>query len=299
MPDPLSNVADPLARGDALSDVLEMIHLRGGEVRPVREDGRRAVRHAAGSRLLHLVETGDVDLRISGGERVRVGTGDLALLARGRPHALHPSEGAAWLSGSFLVEEKVAAPLLAVLPAVIVIRGGEEGLDWLPLSARLLASEVVEPRAGAQVMVSRILDLLFIQALRAWAARGEMVGPGWLTATLDPQVGRAVRAMHLRPEEPWTVDRLAALAALSRAAFASRFGRLAGESPGRYLQRLRLARAADRLASTREPAGSIGRAVGYASEAAFSRAFAREYGAAPRAWRAAHEAGAAGGRVEP
>lgn len=293
MLDPLANIADPLAPGDALSDVLEMIHLRGGEVRPVGEDGRRAVRHPVGSRVLHLVEKGEVELRIGGGERVRVGAGDLVLLARGRPHALHPGEGATWLSGSFLVEEKVAAPLLAVLPAVIVIRGAEEGLDWLPLSARLLGVEVVEPRAGSQVMVSRILDLLFIQALRAWAARGEMVGPGWLTAALDPQVGRAVRAMHLRPEEPWTVDRLAALAALSRAAFASRFGRLAGESPGRYLQRLRLARAADRLATTKESAGSIGRAVGYASEAAFSRAFAREYGAAPRAWRAGS------GRVEP
>lgn len=297
MPDPLEYIADPLEKGDALSDVLDMIHLRGGAVAAAREDGRRAVRHRAGARVLHLVENGEVELRIGdGGERVALGPGDLGLLARGRAHALHPGEGATWLSGSFLVEESVAAPLLAVLPSVIVIRGTEQGLDWLPLSARLLAVEVTDPRAGSQVMVSRILDLLFIQALRTWADRGAVAGPGWLTAALDPQVGRAVKVMHRRPEEQWTVDRLAALSAMSRAAFAARFGRLAGEPPGRYLQRLRLARAADRLATTRESAGSIGRAVGYSSEAAFSRAFAREYGAAPRAWRAAR---AAGGRVEP
>ncbi|GAA4098305.1 cupin domain-containing protein [Nocardioides kongjuensis] len=297
MPDPLPYIADPLAAGDALSDVLEMIHLRGGEVEAVHADGRRAVRHRPGSRVLHLVETGEAELRVDdGGPRVGLRAGDLALLARGRAHALHPGPDATWLSGSFAVEERVAAPLLAVLPTVIVIRGDEEGLDWLPLSARLLGVEVAEPRAGSQVMVSRILDLLFIQALRTWAARGEVAGAGWLTAALDPQVGRALKVMHRRPEDPWTVDRLADLAAMSRAAFAARFGRLAGESPGRYLQRLRLARAADRLTTTREPAGSIGRSVGYSSEAAFSRAFAREYGTAPRAWRAAREAD---GRVEP
>jgi transcriptional regulator GlxA family with amidase domain len=137
--------------------------------------------------------------------------------------------------------------------------------------------------------VSRILDLLFIQALRAWSALDGPLDPGWLTAALDRPLGPAMRAIHRHPERPWSVEELAELASLSRAAFSARFVRLVGEPPGRHLGRLRLARAADRLATTSEPVGSIGRAVGYASEAAFSRAFTREYGIAPRQWRAARK----------
>lgn len=272
---------------DALSAVLEMIHLRGADVTSVREEGRRVVRHPRGDRVLHLVVTGTVELRTGdGATSVEVAAGDLALMARGGAHRLHPGPGAQWLSGRFLVDEGLAAPVLAVLPPAVLVRAAE-GPDWLPLCARLLAVEVGDPRPGSHVMVSRILDLLFIQALRAWSAQQSAGagGSGWLVAALDHQLGPALTAIHLRPEHPWTVDQLADLAMLSRAAFAARFGRLVGEPPGRYLQRIRLARAAELLTTTTDPVGAIGRAVGYASEAAFSRAFSREHGTGPRAWR--------------
>lgn len=294
MPDSLRNYAVPLDSSmDALSDVLEMIHLRGDGVARVSAGRGHEERHRSGARMLHVVEAGSVALRHDvpggGGERVVLEAGDLALMARGAAHRLRPAAvvpdtgEATWLSGSFLVEEHVAVPLLEALPPAVVIRG--RGLEWLPLSAHLLGVEISEPTAGSKVMVSRILDLLFIQALRAWAADGGPVGPGWLTAALDRPLGPALRAMHRSPEAPWTVDRLAALCTLSRAAFAARFTRLVGESPGRYLQRLRLARAADLLATTPDSSAAISRAVGYASEAAFSRAFTKEYGTGPRAWR--------------
>ncbi len=156
-----------------------------------------------------------------------------------------------------------------------------------PVGAGLLAAEIADPSAGPRAMASRLLDLLFIKALRAWSdADGAGGSPGRLTAALDRSLGPALWAIHRHPEQPWTVEELAGLASLSRAAFAARFTRLAGDPPARYLARLRLTRAADRIATTTEPVGAIGKALGYESEAAFSRAFAREYGTAPRDWRA-------------
>ena len=290
MTDPLGNYAAPLdASVDALSDVLDLIHLQGGELTAVRAVDGRQIRHRAGQRLVHIVEQGPLDLEVAGGERHRLGVGDLALLATGAAHRFSSPAGAVWMSGRFLVEETAAAPLLAVLPPAIVLRSSEERFDWLRLAVTLLAAEIADPSAGSRVMVSRLLDLLFIRTLRAWSALDGAPDPGRLTGALDRLLGPAIRAVHRHPERPWSVAELAGLASLSRAAFAARFTRLVGEPPGRYLARLRLAGAADRLATTTEPVGSIGKAVGYTSEAAFSRAFAREYGTAPRAWRAARQ----------
>ena len=290
MTDPLGNYAAPLdASVDALSDVLDLIHLQGGELTVTRAAEGRQVRHGAGQRLLYLVEQGPLVLEVAGGEPKQLGTGDLVLLATGAAHRLSSPVGGVWMSGRFLVEENAAAPLLAVLPPAIVIRSSEGRFDWLPLAASLLAAEIADPSAGSRVMVSRMLDLLFILTLRAWSALGTASDPGWLTGALDRELGPALRAVHRHPERPWPVAELAGLASLSRAAFAARFTRLVGEPPGRYLAGLRLARAADQLVTTSEPVGSIGKAVGYTSEAAFSRAFAREYGTAPRTWRAARQ----------
>ncbi|MBL0886231.1 cupin domain-containing protein [Myceligenerans indicum] len=276
------------ASGDALSDVLELIRLRGDDLAVVRSGDRFEARHHTGERMLHIVEQGPVQLDVEGeGELPRLERGDLVLLATGATHRMRVPDGGAWMSGRFLVEENTAAPLLAVLPPAVVIRGSDEGLEWLPLTAGVLAAESAEPTAGSRAMVSRLLDLLFILALRTWAELDDAPHPGWLTAALDRQLGPALTAMHRHPERPWTVEALAARASLSRAAFAARFVRLVGEPPARHLARLRLARAADLLATTSDPVGAVGRTVGFTSEAAFSRAFAREHGTPPREWRAA------------
>lgn len=274
---------------DALSDVLDLIRLRGEALRAEPASGSGVVRHAAGERLLHAVHEGVLRVGLVGGPTYELGPGDTILLAAGCAHELERSADASWLSGRFVVEESVAAPLLATLPEAVLLHGTDPGLEWLPIGVGILAEEVADPTAGSRVMVSRLLELLFIKTLRAWAAEGGAGGdPGLLTAALDRPLGPALRAIHRRPEHPWAVADLAALASMSRAGFAARFTRLLGEPPARYLARLRLARATDLLVSTDEPVGAIGRAVGYESEAAFSRAFAREYGVAPRAWRNAH-----------
>jgi AraC-like DNA-binding protein len=277
---------------DALSDVLDLIQLRGEALTVVRAEGAADVHHQASERLAHLVEQGPVDVTTSSGEQVRLDSGDMVLLATGVTHRLRSTGTVAWLSGRFFVEEKSAAPLLAVLPPVIVIRAAELELPWLPLASQLMSLELGDPSAGSRVMVSRLLDLVFIRALRTWAAgSATKAHPGWLTGALDRPLGPALRAIHRNPELPWPVEELAELASMSRAAFAGRFTQLVGEPPGRYIARLRLARAADLLAMTTETVGTIGRSVGYESEAAFSRAFAREFGSAPRDWRSSSRLG--------
>ncbi len=288
--DPIAPTASHLdVSVDALSDVLDLIRLRGEALTIVRADRAADVHHQDSERLAHMVEHGPVEVTTSSGEQVQLESGDMVLLATGMTHRLRSTDGAAWLSGRFHVEENAAASLLAVLPPVIVIRGADLELPWLSLASQLMSMELGDPSAGSRVMVSRLLDLVFIRALRTWAAGdASEAHPGWLTGALDRPLGPALRAIHRNPELPWPVEELAELASMSRAAFAARFTQLVGYPPGRYVARLRLDRAADLLAATTETIGTIGKSVGYESEAAFSRAFAREFGSAPRDWRSAH-----------
>jgi AraC-like DNA-binding protein len=148
----------------------------------------------------------------------------------------------------------------------------------------MLMRENTSPSQGSAVMISRILDLLFIQVLRAWAT-GPDAAPGWLTGAMDPVIGQAIAAIHANPRHPWTVERLAGKSNLSRSAFAERFARRAGRPLGTYIAELRLASAADLLLDTTQPISAIASDVGYESEAAFSRAFSRRYGMPPSRWR--------------
>ncbi|WP_211767135.1 AraC family transcriptional regulator [Kutzneria sp. CA-103260] len=272
---------------DALSDLLQTVHLQGDGIVRSATDHPRRDRHPAGTRMLHVVERGAVHLDFptaSATDPIDLGPGDMALLARGEEHVVR-ADDAGWVTGTFLVDHLVADPLLTVLPAAVVIRAGSPNGSWAALGLELMISEVSAPGPGSRVMLSRLLDLLFIRSLRVWASSGLQASPGWLTAAMDPIVGPVLSAIHRDPTRDWSVDDLAALAALSRSAFATRFTALLGQSPGAYVQRQRLDRAAHLLASTTEPAGRIAARVGYTSEAAFSRAFARAYGEPPRTWR--------------
>lgn len=269
---------------DALSDVLEAIRLRGAGVS--RGEGLRAhVAYAQGARLVHLVGHGPVELDLPGASAaVRLGPGDMAVMARGQEHVVSSASDASWLTCHFDVEVTLADRFLHVLPPCIVVRADQTTGAWLPLSYDLLLMELDGRRPGSRVMVSRILDLLFVHTLRAWASQGD-VQPGWLTGALDPAVGPVLAALHRTLGQSWSVDGMARLAGLSRSAFAGRFTARVGQSPAAYLAERRLDHAADLLASSVESVHRIGAAVGYTSQAAFSRAFHRRFGASPQQWR--------------
>jgi transcriptional regulator GlxA family with amidase domain len=184
------------------------------------------------------------------------------------------------------VESGRAHPILGALPAVLVINGSDgRPVPWLAATLELLSAEIASDAPGAEEVVSRLADVLLAQALRvALTERASSDGAG-LGALADPHVGASIELIHAEPERSWTVEDLACEVALSRSAFASRFRRLVGESPKRYITRARLAHAAALLCSTEAPLAEIAPRAGYASEHSFGKAFKRSFGVAPGVYR--------------
>jgi transcriptional regulator GlxA family with amidase domain len=145
---------------------------------------------------------------------------------------------------------------------------------------------MAQPSPGAEVVVNRLADILFIQCVRAHIAlNSEKCKGGLLRAIFDPQIGAALRAMHEKVENPWTVETLAAAAGMSRSAFALRFKEILGETPLEYLTNWRMYKATGFLQERDKKLFDIAKSVGYESDAAFSKAFRRVIGIAPRQYR--------------
>ena len=305
--DPLEEAALGLDADGQPHDLLSEL------LRSVRLSGERMVAYAplrtfsigfADAGSLHIIEAGELALRIDGDPHVEhVSCGDVVLLPRGDTHHISDAgnradaiaragaagndvpEPARWLCGMFTIGDPQASHLLASLPAVIILRGarGPE-LEGLEVARRMLVFEMQSPSQGSAVMVARILDLIFIQILRAWAA-GTDAEPNWLAGALDPQTGLALSAIHRDPGHDWTVEELARACNLSRSAFAARFVARVGKPPATYLVHVRLDAATGLLRDTSIPVTVIAKKVGYTSEAAFSRAFKHRYGTPPARWR--------------
>jgi AraC-like DNA-binding protein len=291
---------------DLLSELLASVHLRGERIAEYTPHGAFSIMFA-GSGTLHIIESGELEIGLDGDERSeRLRRGDVILLPRGDAHHMttmkqraahrlagrervgdtsHEAEPVRWLCGTFMIGDSEASHLLASLPAVIMLRGARDReLEWLEVSRRMLLIEMRSPTQGSVVMIARILDLLFIQILRAWAA-GQDATPNWLAGALDPQLGPALSAIHTDPRHDWSVEDLARSCSLSRSAFAERFVARVGKPPASDLAHVRLDAAATLLRDTPTPVGLVADKVGYTSEAAFSRAFRNRYGKPPSRWR--------------
>src|ERR1700722_5090599 len=190
------------------------------------------------------------------------------------------------ISGWFRFGQMSVKPLKRLLPELILIKADQAQTLALHATLQLLASEMAEPAPGSEVMVNRLADILFIQCVRAHiASSSENCKSGWLRAIFDPKIGAALKAMHERVENPWTVGSLAAEAGMSRSAFAVRFRELLEESPLEYLTSCRMHKAAGLLQERDRKLFEVAKSVGYHSDAAFSKAFKRVLGAAPREYR--------------
>jgi AraC-like DNA-binding protein len=290
---------------DLLSELLRTVRLSGERIVAYAPPPTFSVSFADIG-TLHIIEAGELALRAEGDPHVEyVSRGDVILLPRGDQHHIsdaggraHPSlrspdlkqdapgpESARWLCGTFTIGDPQASHLLASLPAMIILRGDRgPALEGLEVARRMLLVEMQSPSQGSAVMVARILDLIFIQILRAWAA-GADAEPNWLAGALDPEIGPALRAIHRDPGHDWSVEKLARSCSLSRSAFAARFAARVGRPPATYLAHVRLDTATDLLRDTSLPVTLIAENVGYTSEAAFSRAFRHRYGTPPARWR--------------
>jgi AraC-like DNA-binding protein len=142
-------------------------------------------------------------------------------------------------------------------------------------------------KPGAEPIITRLSDILFIQAVRAYADTVSEEEPNWFAAAADPNIGEAIANIHRMPENNWTVEKLALSSGMSRSAFAGRFTKLVGEPPLRYLSRWRMHKAIELIQENRMTTAEIASLVGYESEAAFSKAFKKLNGRGPGAFRRA------------
>ncbi|HXI01838.1 MAG TPA: AraC family transcriptional regulator [Candidatus Saccharimonadales bacterium] len=178
-------------------------------------------------------------------------------------------------------------PLLAALPRVLHVPGATLGPDsWVASFLRAAVAESNKRRPGGEAVLERMSEMLFVEVLRRYVDSLPADQTGWLAGMRDPSVGRALALLHERPEAPWTLERLAEEAAMSRSTLHERFVRFIGQPPMQYLAQWRMQVAARYLSDSNAKIIEVALGVGYESEAAFSRAFKRAVGVAPGAWRA-------------
>jgi AraC-like DNA-binding protein len=177
---------------------------------------------------------------------------------------------------------------LAGLPLIKINLRGDPGGAWLESSVRHLVSQAGSQRPGHAVLLAKMAEALFIESLRRYMEQLPSGQTGWLAAARDPVVGAALAALHRRPSHHWTLEGLAAECAASRSVVAERFIRYLGEPPLTYLARWRLQLAVRLLQTTRKTVLQVAGEVGYDSEAAFNRAFKREFGIPPGQFRKAN-----------
>jgi len=193
--------------------------------------------------------------------------------------------------GGMQFENGITNPLLAVLPSLLHVKATKQGgRSWLRLTLKHVLEELNSGGAGAAEVVTRLADILFIQAVRSYfEENADSTEFGWLAAVRDEQVGKALALLHAHPTEPWTIASLARRVALSRSAFAEKFTELIGEPPLRYLTRLRINTAARRLRANHDKLNAIAAAAGYESVTAFTRAFRRHMGMTPGEYRSGRQ----------
>ena len=211
-----------------------------------------------------------------------------AVLAR-RPRQLAYGGGGATtrlVCGYLACDARLARMLLAGLPPVVRVnvRGSNAGV-WLEASVRYALAEARSPRPGGAGVLSKLSEVLFIEVLRLYMNEQAEGRTGWLAGVGDRIVGAALNALHKSPAHAWTLEELARTANTSRSVLAERFQQLVGSSPMQYLTQWRMLLASNLLSRSNAPLASIAQDVGYQTDTAFSRAFRREYGAPPAAWR--------------
>lgn len=192
----------------------------------------------------------------------------------------------------FLGSDLPQSALIGLLPSILKIDAADGASeDWIKSTFQFAARELAAGQTNSPLILAKLAELLFMEAVRRYLSSQPPSANTFAAGMHDPLVGRALGLLHGQIARRWTTDDLARELALSRSAFAERFTRAVGEPPMRYLARQRFEQASLQLKESADPIARIAYSVGYESEEAFSRAFRREYGVPPAAWRRAHIAG--------
>lgn len=307
-----------LQPADPLGEALHFLRMSGSYYARCEFSAPWALELPAfpGTLMFHVVTSGSCTLVVPGAEPRTLRPGGLALVPHGQGHRLE-SEATAPGIGLFEVPREEVSDryellridgggdpvtlicgvvrfdhpagryLMGILPRLIVLDSDTPlQQEWLQSTVRLMAHEARTLLPGGETVITRLADVLVIQAIRSWLEGDPEARAGWLGAMRDPQIGRAINHIHRSPGQEWTVARLAHEVAMSRSAFSARFTNLVGEPPMQYVARWRMLVARSMLAEGTAALAEIADKLGYRSEAAFSRAFKRETGMSPGAARA-------------
>ncbi len=264
--------------------------------------------------IFHLVTEGDCWVELGAMPPLHLTAGDAVIFPQGDAHRMGSQPGLPPASGARLHEvlarrprmlayggggattklvcgylacdARLARMLLAGLPPIVKVgvRGSTAGA-WLEASLRYALVEARSPRPGGQGVLAKLAEVLFIEVLRIHMNAQAEGRTGWLAGVNDRVVGAALRALHAEPARPWSLEELARLAGTSRSVLAERFPLLVGQTPMQYLAHWRMLLASNLLTHSNAPLARIAEEVGYQTDTAFSRAFRREYGMPPAAWR--------------
>jgi AraC-like DNA-binding protein len=309
---------------DTLSDVLRVLRLSGSyfyiveggdrwcvATAPARELRPRVLPEAEHLVPYHILSEGTCWGGLPGGPRVRMQPGDVLLFPRGDEHVMssHEHDGvgtdrmrqapapypemvrvgdgerdSVLMCGFLGCDATPFNPLLSSLPPMLHMPRVGDG--WLSTLPSQVLREWSNPRSGSATVLTRLAEVMFIEVLREYMATVDAGHGGWLAALKDPVAGAALACLHERPADDWTIAALAKQVGASRSVVAERFAAVVGLPPMQYLAKWRVQLAADLLRGSTLKVAAIGARVGYESEAAFSRAFKRETGESPAAWRA-------------
>jgi AraC-like DNA-binding protein len=270
--------------------------------------------------LYHLVIEGGALIELANGQFLELAPGDVVIFPHGDAHHMSSGKGATrpfpnyginakirsrdlsplraggagetsrFVCGYMTCDPCLSRPLLNGLPPVfkVNIRTDRSG-HWLESSIMHLVEEAASGRVGSEAMLAKLSEALFVDTLRRYVAGLPEQQMGWLTGARDPIVGKSLGLLHSRVAHPWTIADLADEVGISRSALVERFTRYLAEPPMTYLTRWRLHLAARSLERTSRGVAEIAADVGYESEAAFNRAFKREFGQPPGRYRNDHK----------
>jgi len=198
-------------------------------------------------------------------------------------------EVARFVCGFMVCDPLLCRPILQSLPQAfkVNLRTDRSG-QWLEKTLLHLVEEAASENAGSEAVLAKMSEALFVDTLRRYLASLPEQEVGWLAAARDPIIGKSLMLLHSRTQHPWTIAELAKEVGLSRSSLVERFTKYLSEPPMAYLIRWRLQLAARALASTSRGVAEIAEDVGYESEAAFNRAFKREFGSPPARYRKDH-----------
>ncbi len=310
-PYPPTNTADPLGETLHLLRLTGTLYCRAELTAPWGID----LPSFEGCMMFHIITAGQCFMQIGSDEPVLLRRGDLVLIPHGKGHRVfsdskahieplfdipvekvseryeimrHGNGGIAThlTCGVLRFDQPAAQRLVEALPTVMHHGAWDGEPDgWMQSTVQLIIGEAAALRPGGETVITRLADILVIQAIRGWIDRAPEAQQGWIAALRDEKIGRALALIHRSPEKQWSVAGLANAASMSRSAFSARFTELLSESPVRYLTTWRMQLARTQIRSTAMPLYQIAQQIGYESESAFSRAFKREYGYSPGALR--------------